>query len=250
MSKNLSLVLPLTIVLILFIGCQKELNFTYFNTNTPGSNSGTAHFRFSGGTGSCSSATIGGSYNAGTALSNKNTVTLQVIVDSIGDYTIATANINGIIFSATGNFSSTGNQSIILKGTGTPSAHGKFNFVPGAYGCIFPINFTSSGTTIAQFTLNGAPDSCTTPVINGNYVVGKVVGADNTIDIKATVTTPGDYSVTTNTVNGLLFSGAGTFSATGQQIITLKAVGTPAKSGTFVFTPGTNGCKFSLAVTE
>jgi hypothetical protein len=250
MNKNLSALLLFLVGTLLFISCQKELNFSTSSILTPGTGGGSAKYKFVGGTSSCAGALIAGTYNAGTALTNQNTITLKVTVDSIGSYALATANINGVIFSGAGNFTSTGPQSIILQGSGTPVTAGSFNFIPGAAGCSFSISFTAKSTGVAQFTLNGAPDSCIAPVVSGTYRVGTVINATNTVVIKVSVTTPGTYTVSSNAVNGILFSGSGTFIANGQQSITLTGSGLPLKSGTFTFTPGTYGCKFTVYFTE
>jgi len=62
-----------------------------------------------------------------------------------------------------------------------------------------------------------------------------------------TVTTLGTWSVTTSpAVNGITFSGTGTFAATGAQTILLTGSGTPTAAGTntFTVTGGTSTCTF------
>jgi hypothetical protein len=250
MNKNLSLLLLFLVGTLLFTSCQKELNFASTNLLTPGTGGGTAKFKFAGGTSSCTGALISGIYNAGTSLTNQNTITLKVTVDSIGSYALATANINGVIFSGSGNFTSTGIQSVILTGSGTPVTAGSFNFIPGAAGCAFSITFTAKSTGVAQFTLNGAPDSCIAPIVSGSYIVGTALNATNTVVVKVSVTTSGTYSISSNAVNGVLFSGTGKFTSNGVQSIALTGSGQPLKSGTFTFTPGTYGCKFAVNFTE
>jgi hypothetical protein len=77
--------------------------------------------------------------------------------------------------------------------------------------------------------------------------VGSTASASNTVKLNVTVSTPGAYSITTNTVNGISFSGAGVLAA-GAQIITLTASGTPLAAGTFnTFKPNiTNSCDFAI----
>ena len=248
MIKRLQHILLILCGAMIFTACQKELNFAGSNTNTPGSGSGTAKFSYAGGTGTCAAAVFTGTYNKGTILNSLNTVTVKVNVDSIGSYTIATANINGIIFSTAGNFTAMGEQTIILNTAGTPLAAGSFNYTPGASGCSFTITVTANGSTngTAQFTLNGAPDSCTTPKVSGNYFVGVALNAADSVVIKATVTTPGSYTITTNAVNGIIFTASGTFAASGQFTVTLIGAGKPNAAGGFSFTPGTGGCKFAI----
>lgn len=69
---------------------------------------------------SCSSASFQGGYYNGRTLSSSNTVTLSVNVISPGTYTIITGTGNGISFSGSGTFTTTGVQQVTLFGAGTP----------------------------------------------------------------------------------------------------------------------------------
>lgn len=60
---------------------------------------------------------------------------IQVNVTSVGQYSIKTNTVNGIYFSASGNFSSSGLQNIELKSYGTPINYGEFTYDLG--GCNF-----------------------------------------------------------------------------------------------------------------
>lgn len=106
---------------------------------------------------------------------------------------------------------------------------------------------TTSGTAV--FILDGAPSACTSPSISGTYAAGSAMGATNTVILTANVTTPGTYTITSGTANGVQFSGSGTFTATGLQFIQLTASGTATAAGTFNYTPGTNGCSFPITFT-
>jgi hypothetical protein len=57
--------------------------------------------------------------------------------------------------------------------------------------------------------------------------------------IKANVTTLGTYNISTSTVNGVTFSGTGTFTGTGEQDIVITASGKPIEVGEFSFTINT-----------
>lgn len=104
------------------------------------------------------------------------------------------------------------------------------------------------GTGTAVYTLDGTPSACSTPIITGNYAVGVALNASNTVILTVNVTTVGTYNIFTGTSNGISFSGAGTFTITGSQIIILVGSGTPASAATFSYTPGTNGCSFPITV--
>lgn len=251
MRKYLPGILVLCTTILLFTACQKELTAGDELTNPPGSNGGTATYSFAGGTGTCTAAIISGTYNKGSVLNANDTVIITVKVDSIGTYTVATASINGIIFIGSGTFTATGLQAITLKGSGTPLAAGSFVFTPGSAGCTFIINFTATGASsgTALFTLNGSPDSCTTPLIKGTYMQGQALTASDTVVIKATVATIGSYTISTNSINGMMFSASGNFTTTGLHTVTLVGAGAVAEVGTFTFAPGTNGCQFKIITT-
>lgn len=106
---------------------------------------------------------------------------------------------------------------------------------------------SSSGTSV--YTWEGAPGTCVTPVISGVYQAATALNGSNTVVLTVNVTTVGTYTVSTGTNNGISFSGTGTFTITGSQIIVLTGSGTPAAAGTFNFTPGTNGCSFQITST-
>ncbi|MCX6251814.1 MAG: hypothetical protein NTX61_13810 [Bacteroidetes bacterium] len=116
-----------------------------------------------GGTIICSSAVISGAYVAGVALTSFNTVGVNVNVTSIGAYTIYTNTVNGYSFSASGNFTATGTQNVILLGTGTPGATGINTFM---------VTFGTSTCNFSMVVVSGAPiysTSCGT-----NYVYYEV----------------------------------------------------------------------------
>lgn len=99
----------------------------------------------------------------------------------------------------------------------------------------------------------GQAEFCTNTLINGLYVEHVSLNESNTVSIKADVTTPGAYFLTTDTVNGIFFCGSGTFTSTGVQIVTLLGSGVPISVDTVTFTiqsPYCNGnCYFSIIST-
>jgi hypothetical protein len=78
--------------------------------------------------------------------------------------------------------------------------------------------------------------SCGSAIVNGVYKVGTALTGSNTITLPVNVTSLGSYTVTTNTVDGISFSGSGTFTATGNQNITLNGTGTPNSTSTKTLT--------------
>jgi hypothetical protein len=119
--------------------------------------------------------------------------------------------------------------------------------------CEKELSFENTGGAIggtAVFSVDGGSGNCTGVSINGSYVTGVATGPSNTATLSVNVTTIGTYTITSNTINGIVFSGAGTFNATGVQNITLTTSGTPLTAGSFNFTTGSGGCIFSVTVTS
>jgi len=254
MTKRLFI--PFVLLLSLFfVSCEKE--FSTETGGTPGTGpvgggalGGTAQYSLNGGTGVCAGATTSGTFTVGAATTASNTVTLQVIVDSIGTYSVNSNTVNGITFSGSGTFTSEGIQEITLQASGTPVAAGTFSVPFGSTGCTFSITVVDLSSTPSVFTLGGSPAACTGFSLGGVYTAGSVATASNSVSFEVSVTTPGTYSISSNTVNGISFSGSGLFSAAGNQSVTLTATGTPAAAGSsdFSVTAGTSTCTFSVPV--
>jgi hypothetical protein len=203
----------------------------------------------------CTPVVLGGVYTAGTTMTSSNTAKISATVSTPGTYTITTTTVNGVTFSATNTFAnaSTTPQQIILTASGTANAAGTFAFPVSGSGstCTFSVPFTPAASP-AVFTLAGAPNACTAAVINGSYISGTALTSSNTVTVKVDVTSAGPYTLSTNTVNGIKFSGSGVFATTGVgQNVTLIGSGTPVAAGssTFVPTIGTSLCTFNIPVT-
>jgi len=198
---------------------------------------------------SCTSPVINGIYKAGTVLTASNTVVLNVNVTTIGPWSISTSPaVNGITFAGSGTFTATGSQTITLTGSGTPvaAATSSFPVTVGTATCNFSITVVPAGGN-ATFTI-----TCTGAVPVGTYVAGTLLTAANTITLNVNVTVIGTWSVTTApAMNGIIFSGSGTFTATGAQTIVLTGSGTPTAAGTHTFTVtgGTATCTFTATTT-
>lgn len=206
-----------------------------------------AQYTLGGAPNACTGAIAGGTYVVGAAMAPSNTLTIQVNVTLPGYYTIGAATINGFIFSGSGVFTTTGLQNVVLTGTGTP-----LNAGPTAVTvtnltstCSYIINVQATSGP-ATFTLDGAPNGCTAFALAGTYAATVAATASNTVTLNVTVQTAGTYSVTTNTANGITFSGSGTLAVGPQQII-LKASGTPTAAGSFTYQPNiTSTCDFAV----
>ncbi|SFW27578.1 hypothetical protein [Chitinophaga sancti] len=96
----------------------------------------------------------------------------------------------------------------------------------------------------AQYNIS----SCEDASISGTYQVGKALGSDALIKIKLNVTKAGDWSMATGAVNGMVFVGAGSFSTTGAQTITLQGTGVPIAAGSnaISYKIGTTSCSVTV----
>ena len=199
--------------------------------------------------GACNLAIPTGTYTQGVALTAANTVPIQVNVVTPGTYTISTNTVNGVSFSKTGTFTTTGLQNVILSGSGTPVNSGLQNYTVsfGTSNCLFLVLYTA-GSGAATGTLGGTPGACTPVTPAGVYTQGVALTAANTVTIQVTVNTLGTYSISTNTVNGVVFSKSGTFTVTGPQNLILAGSGTPTNSGVQNYTVSFSGnmCTFPL----
>jgi uncharacterized protein (TIGR02145 family) len=191
---------------------------------------------------SCSTASTG-TLTAGVAVSGV-TQTINVTVGTIGTYSFSSS-ANGVTFSASGNFTVTGAQNVILTATGIPVATGSNAFTLNTTpNCNFTRNSiantnTSSNGTAVITTFN----SCSTASA-GTLTVGVAVSVV-TQTINVTVGTVGTYNISA-LANGVTFSATGTFTSIGAQNVVLTATGTPLVSGTNTFTLNTTpNCNFS-----
>lgn len=205
---------------------------------------GPAAFTLAGTPGNCTGAIVNGIYATGVALGANNTVTITINVTTIGTYNITTT-FQGMTFSGSGAFTTTGVQTVTLNGSGTPTTGGA-NTVPitaGSTSCNFQVNVTSP----AVGTI-----SCGSAIIGGLYVASTAMVATDTVVLQVNVTTAGAYNITTNTVNGFSFSGSGAFAATGPQTVKLTGAGMPTASGitTFTVTFGSSNCTFDVTVKD
>jgi hypothetical protein len=218
-----------------------------------------ASFNLSGAPNACATATVQGNYFPGVDLTASNTVTIAVDVNSVGAYSIKTDTINGISFSVSGSFTNTGAQTVTLVGSGTPVSARNLTFTPksGSSGCTFPITVIPSGV-LATYVLEsgfGSPSPCIA-TFSGSYAAGNVLDNSNNVTIRVFVTVAGNFAISSDLVNGMIFTYTGTFTTTGLQFVTLQGIGTPTVAGSFTFVPqivgphplGGQSCGFSITV--
>jgi hypothetical protein len=94
----------------------------------------------------------------------------------------------------------------------------------------------------------GTTGDCLGSVVGGFYKVDTTLTDSNYVDVKVDVTIAGDYTISTDTINGFYFSGAGSFAATGENTVRLQGAGTPQAVGTYIFTVtyDSSQCTFSV----
>src|SRR6185295_4766172 len=74
---------------------------------------------------------------------------------------------------------------------------------------------------------SGTTGDCLGSSVGGFYKVDTTLTDSNYVDVKVDVTVAGDYTISTDTINGFYFSAAGAFSATGENTVRLQGAGTP-----------------------
>jgi hypothetical protein len=96
--------------------------------------------------GSCSPATLSGSFFKDTALTSSNGVGITFVVTTPVAYTIHTDTVNGYSFSGSGVFTSAGESLVRLTGAGTPTVEGTdiFTIKAGTSSCTFAVTVTAA----------------------------------------------------------------------------------------------------------
>ena len=228
----------------LFItSCQKELNFDLSALSTGTLKADSTTFE-------CLPSTVQGIYQADSILGSGNYIDVQVDVTSVGIYQIASDTTNGFSFYGTGTFGNTGLNTVRLYGTGNPLLSGTTTFIIsyGSSFCTVDVDVISANTsTVAVYTLGGAGSTCTGTSLTGTYMQGLPLTSSNTASVNVTVTSPGTYTLSTTTINGVSFSASGLLSVSNTGV-TLTGTGTPTTSGTFNYpvSGGGSTCTFSV----
>lgn len=237
--------------LFFIVSCQKELSFEIPPLIVDDSIAAVYALGSEGN--NCTGVELKGTYMNDIEMNAGNTAEIQVNVTSKGFYVLTTDTVNGISFFATGDFEKTGNQAVVLTARGIPEDEGdeKFSINGATNKCNFKVAFVPKPPP-ATFSLAGAPNECTTPAIKGSYAAGSALSTANTVTLKVNVTKAGSYSISTNTVNGMSFSGSGVFSATGNDIpVVLTGTGKPlAKGATTLAVDMNTGCSFTITVAD
>lgn len=225
---------------LLLVACVKEYSYE------GGPN---AMYTLIGSPGACEQQILKGNYYAGVKTDTSNSVQVSVNVTLAGKYNIYTDAVDGITFSASGNFADTGKYIVTLNCSGTPDSIGSFSVkIPGNNGCYFILLVKEQAPS--SYTLSGYPNDCESPNIEGSYIAGQNFKGSNTVTVNVNVISPGNYTIQTDTIDGMNFSASGYFSTTGNQSVTLTGTGTPNSPGLVFFrvTADSSQCSFSIPV--
>lgn len=242
--KILNTITVILLSLFLITSCQKELYFE-------GASSGSLKIDSLGT--DCLPSKVIGYYQMDSALNGPisgNYIEVQVDVTYPGEYTIKSDTVNGYYFIGTGTFGQIGLDSVRLYGYGRPLTQGTNTFLVGyndTY-CYIDVDVNDGGTaTDAVYTLGGDGSTCTGAVLTGTFMESLPTTSNNTASVDITVSTAGNYTLSTPVVNGVSFSSTGSFT-TGNTGVTLTASGTPTAPGTYNYTVSGLGtfCTFSV----
>ena len=238
-----SLLIVLFSLMFAISSCQKELNFDLTATSI-----GT--LKFDSSNYECLPSTLYGTYKQDSLLGNGNYIEVQVEVSSAGMYEIVSDTVNGYSFRGTGTFPTNGLHTARLYGTGTPLLAGINTFIISYNNtqCTIDVDvLADNSVNEAVFALGGAGSTCTGVSLTGTYMESLLMTANNTASVNISVSSPGTFTASTPTVNGVSFSASGLLS-NGTTGITLTASGTPTAAGTFTYpvTAGGTTCNFTI----
>ncbi len=100
--------------------------------------------------------------------------------------------------------------------------------------CQKELSFENTTPSVGTLKSDNA-DNCLPSTVNGGFFVDTVLNAGNYIEVTVNVTTPGLYTILTDTLNGYYFKGTGAFASAGSNIVKLMGIGKPIASGTDIF---------------
>ncbi len=222
-----------------------------------------AAYTLEGDPNACANFVLNGQYVRGQKMASGNNIVLSLNVTSAGFYDITTDTLDGISFSATGTFGTTGTQQVTLLASGTTGDPKNLHFkVTGSNSnCTFDVAVVNP-EPLATYVLESGvgpadnPLACIVSGPAGDYTANVPLSGTNTMSIRTTATVAGNFTIATDQVNGMIFSYTGSFAAPGTQFVTLVGSGTPAKAGSFLFAPrivgphpiGGETCGFKITV--
>lgn len=90
-----------------------------------------------------------------------------------------------------------------------------------------------TGSTYGGLAVGAIKDTsgnCLPITVAGTYYVGTALTDTHYVSVQVNITTPGNYQIVTDTLNGFYFKDSGFVASTGLQTIRLKAIGTPTST--------------------
>ncbi|RYY55661.1 MAG: hypothetical protein EOO09_09695 [Chitinophagaceae bacterium] len=105
-----------------------------------------------------------------------------------------------------------------------------------------------NGFGLAEGTLASELGECLPKTVGGIFEAGVALTDSNYMDVTVNVLTPGTYTISTDTLNGIYFSATGRFNAMGTTTVRLRAFGTPLAEGTdnFIVSFGASSCAVAV----
>jgi hypothetical protein len=130
-----------------------------------------------------------------------------------------------------------------FSGAALDSANKIKNLTQGKFSSII-----GSGTAVSSGVFGDSSGNCKPVTLAGVYTQGVALTSANTVQVQVTVAVAGTYSITSDIVDGVSFSNAGTFTSTGVQTVLLNGSGTPANTGNqnFTISYGNSQCGFAI----
>lgn len=168
----------------------------------------------------------------GTALDSSNKLLIPVTVSQAGTYDILVKTDNGYYYHSAGTFPSTGNYDLILQGVGSPIT----GYNTGEKGDQMTVTLNGRNSNCKPHTFVQKADvayelNCASIALEGGLFIGVPLTDKNKLTIELDVRNTGNWNIRTNTVNGISYSGSGSFTTIGIQEIELLGRGIPIQSG-------------------
>jgi hypothetical protein len=107
---------------------------------------------------------------------------------------------------------------------------------------------TEPENAAAIFNFLPSDAACGITALNGTFLEGRQLTDQERIQIELMVVKPGEWSLSSDTLNGLSFTGSGKFEDTGRTLITLTAMGSPLQPGNYLYALEEDTSKLFISV--
>ena len=251
MKRFLTLPLLVSSLFLLFVTCQKTI---VVQQNSNAIASGT----LKDSSGNCMFDSVKGTFYNGVP-PGRDTCFLQLKVDvtDTGRYAVYTDSVNGFGFADTGYFHETGIHFLKLKPIGTPHIIDTTDFTVhfNNDSCFFSIPVKDSTglqyfdlTKDATGTMKDDEDNCFPIEIFGDYYKDISLAGTNYVRVTVNIIYPGNFKISTDTVNGFYFNTEQQIIDPGVYIFDLRGHGKPTHIETSRFLVKFNGegCPFNI----